>query len=301
MHEQLKQQQTKWFEANAFRLYDFCYRQYRSLDTQQIVLSLLRKIHAGFCPAETETTFLIWAQEQFQRAVCNLHLWEQRKELSVQEVVQWAAMRTHRKNEPPFVSEIHGDRAFIQIMHRGQQHVWVVPAYWLPVAQALWPVHVRRNRKSGPYVSKTCTRQLRNGATQSVEIPVHELYMGADHGERIVAKDGSFLNYLIGNLEIECDHDLFERNLTNPDAPMDAAPIIDNRDTQDWVPAQSTKVPMRQEDRPAPRERRAAPPTMSPVDHQVKAIREAWGIRTGRKSETENFPNAFNGLSEKAA
>lgn len=257
----------QWYSEHSFVLMKEMPAQ-NNVDESQILLRLL--IRLPECESETSEEFLLWARRLVEEEIHERIWYESFKNLKMADVLALARTR-RRRNCKPMLTETHGDRTFVKLERKGKPFVvWVIPSQWLPVAEALWPVHAKYSRSIGWWVCKTSRRESTNGKWIEADIPVHHVYVDAKAGERVIAQDGSFLNYLPGNLEVE--NDGAERDVDNPDAaPTHAIPLLPT-DTKDATFAKPTAVVAAKQ---------AAIPSWgsASVDTQVRLLRETWGIR----------------------
>jgi hypothetical protein len=175
------------------------------------------------------------------------------KNPTLDHVLNLAENKPRRKDTKPFSYEVHGEKAFIHLQNRkGDALPWIIPADWLPVAQALWPVHIRQNR-TGPYLNIK-SRLIRNGKSEQISIPVHHLFVALQQGwtlrkgETVLAHDGNFLNFADGNLYVqqpssETEERSWKRRVRQFRAGDSRLP-----DTRDLLyigmPSRSTRVPV---------------------------------------------------------
>lgn len=111
--------------------------------------------------------------------------------------------RKRHKNIKPFIYEIHGDKAFIQVSDsRGKGKVWVIPAHWLTESQKLWPCYISHTNTGRPYLTKKLSRLTLSGQRCQFTVAVHHLFVEAQKGDIVEARDGNFLNFTDGNLTI---------------------------------------------------------------------------------------------------
>jgi hypothetical protein len=198
------------------------------------------------CKAETETQFLGWIKNQIERAAKEDRVFANSSSLTTEDVLTFAKSQPERKGIKPLIYEVHGQKAFIKLEDsQGRVLPWIVPANWLPVAQALWPCHVRRTR-TGPYVNKKMPKQRLNGEWYQADLPVHHLFLNCGYRDIVDAKDGNLLNFTDGNLHVH------EASAATKARYEDARPLSTDAQvsnlTLGWKPAKSRRVPGNQYD-----------------------------------------------------
>ena len=227
------EQVRRWF----FKFYDdlrakIC-EEFPTLDFETALFRLASALPA--CKAQTERQFRAWCASQLKKIDGEKRLYEYADNLTLDDVLTLAASRPVRKNTKPMMYETHGDKIFIKLQDsRGNVLPWRIPSDWLPVARALWPVHVRQSR-NGPYVSKKVARQRLNGSWEQRDLPLHHLFLNCEPGDLVDSKDGNYLNWTNGNLCV--------RKALNADAGNVSLTAYPDTFTLDWKPARSKRIP----------------------------------------------------------
>jgi len=268
----------EWFSKHA---YNGAWTGDRSngLDAVTAVVRMLKQLHT--CPAETESEFKKWAEEWMAEERSDAKWRAEYAKLSLDELIAVAPKK--RANTKQMEVETHGDRTFIKLEHKHRIYPWTIPTTWLPIAQALWPCFIKFNRY-GPYVAMKSKRQRLNSKWFQIDIPVHQIYLNANARERILARDGSFLNYLVGNLAIEDDG--MEREVTDPDhadkvmlrgGKGASIPVIDDVDTYDetFAKAKAAKPTMKHQEEGVNGDKGS----MAALRRDVAMVSRAWNIR----------------------
>lgn len=196
------------------------------------------------CKAQTERQFRQWCESQLRKLDCEKKLYEYGENLTLQDALTLAGSRPVRKGTKPMEYEVHNDRAFVKLHDsRGNVLPWRIPSDWLPIAQALWPCHVRQGR-NGPYVSKKVSKQQISGKWEQRDLPVHHLFLNCDKREMVAAKNGNLLDWTGGNLVVR------KPVVDDPDVEDSRTVSLSKFPdifTLDWKPAKPTQVPRNRE------------------------------------------------------
>jgi hypothetical protein len=190
------------------------------------------------CPAKSPAQFREWCRNRLVEYAGETRLIERIENPSLQDVLAMAALRSVEDDAKPFDYERHSEKVFVRLEDsRGTALQWIIPSTWLPVARALWPVHIRRMSRGRPYVSKKTKRQRYDGSWAQTDTPVHSLFLGADIGARVDAADGSYLNYADGNLSV---HNALPATIEAREVSLD---VIYTRLADTWIPAKPKRIP----------------------------------------------------------
>jgi hypothetical protein len=259
----------QWYSNHHREFSRYIWAKHPTVDSTDVLLRMLSQLHT--CESNDEGDFLLWADSFIKEESSNRVWYDSFKNLSMADVLALAATK-RRKNCKPMMTETRGDRTFIKLDHKKGFHIWIIPSEWLPVAAALWPVSAKFSRSIGWWICKSSKKQKRDGTWTSIDIPVHHLYADAQNGERVIAHDGNYLNYLPDNLALANDGQ--ERNVDNPDAPPTRAIPLRSSDAhpEDWKPAKAKSVPGVRNTLDTPSM------GVNAVDSAARKVREAWGI-----------------------
>jgi hypothetical protein len=223
-----------WFHTFYDELYYHTVEHFSVLDVDSTFYRLAAALPK--CKAQTAAQFRKWAKQQIKKQANRVRIFEHADRLAVEDILTLAETQQQRKSVKPFECEQHGEKAFIRLEDKGTVLPWIVPVYWLPVAKALWPVHVRHNR-SGAYVSKKVARQRLNGLWEQRDLPVHRLFLNCESGHIVEAADGNFLNWTEGNLRV---HGIAPDVI--PDDRTVSLESLSQTLTLNWLPARPKRI-----------------------------------------------------------
>lgn len=237
VEDERRRKHERWFTGLYDELCDYVFEEIPVLDADTALYRL--KVTLPKCRAKIKSQFRKWAVEQITKQADEARFFKYAQNLSRPEMLILAKARPVRKGTKPFEYEIHGEKAFIRLEDaRGNVLPWIIPAHWLPVAKALWPCHVKRN-KAGLYVSKKVAKQRLNGRWGQADLPVHRLFLDCDDAVPVRARDGNPLNWADDNLQVH-KTDSFDSRTVSLES-------FSNVFSLGWKPAISTKVRLKQD------------------------------------------------------
>lgn len=234
MSDERLQTLRRWLSVSWSELDDFVLEQFCILDNESVQHRLLSELPS--CPASTPAQFREWAKNQIRGYAHDSRLFDFASVRTIQDVLDLAACRSVDPDTKPLVYEQHAGKVFIQLHDAdGKSLQWILPAVWLPVAKALWPVHVRYTPSRRPFVSKKTKRQKHNGDWTQTDTPVHHLFLNAPKGATVDAINGSYLDYCDGNLRV---HDPSPATKQALERSLNTATV-----SADWRPARPKRTP----------------------------------------------------------
>jgi hypothetical protein len=242
MNDERLQTLRQWFSISFSSISDFILETFPAARHDAIQHRLLTDLHR--CSAETPKQLREFCRNRVLEYATETRLIERIENPSLSDVLAVAGLRS-TEGVKEFKYEQHGDTVFIKLEDsKGNVLPWRVPVSWLPVARALWPVHIRRMSQSRPYVSKKVKKQRLNGEWFQVDMPVHQLFLNAPVGARVDAADGSYLNYCDGNLS---EHNALPATAEAREISLD---VLSERLTADWIPAKTKRLPKHRDGKP---------------------------------------------------
>jgi len=231
------------FSRQFFELVDFIEENFGTLDVNEVLQHMQTELPN--CHAETPLAFRRWAYAYVRSVSEERQYWQVTGLDKVIEIAK--AQDTQEK--PPFISEQHPenpDITFVQVMDGRRSYVWVVPTSQIGLAQALWPVEIRHERvhnRRVPHLIKKVRYQHHSGAWSPtpIERDLAAIWLSADYDVLIEPADGSFLNFLSGNLFIVLKTPEEMRADTNPNGHGRRHALIPtDTNFEDWKPAKAT-------------------------------------------------------------
>lgn len=224
----------KWFFKNYDALAALVCEDYSVLDLETALFRVAAALPK--CRAANERQFREWARNQVRKLADEKRLFEYGANLTLQDVLTLAAAQPVRKGTKPLEYEQHGDKVFIKLQDsRGRVLPWVIPTEWLPIARAVWPVHVRRCR-TGLYVSKKVPQQRLSGTWGQRDLPIHHLFLNCNSGDAVEARNGNFLDWSGGNLHVK---DASPETKLSKEVSLESQPDA----FIGWKPSKPTQIP----------------------------------------------------------
>jgi hypothetical protein len=231
----------RWFEVSWSTISDYILESFSILDLDSVQHRLLAELPT--CPSRCPAQFRQWCREQVSSYASDQTLFDLARVRTVQDVLELAACRPFDPATKPLKYEQHGETVFIDLQDAdGRSLIWKIPASWLPVARALWPVYVRRMPNKRPYASKKTRRQRHNGTWSQIDTPVHHLFLNAPKGATVDALNGDYLDYTADNLRV---HELAESTRLAKEVPL--TEWRQKSLTNESLSAKSTRLPANRE------------------------------------------------------